>query len=306
MLYDELPIGLTFYDRKEKQNRFKPNVITDEGQSELKVPSTKLLPWQFKTATSNSVPAFWYVYDLEDNQIVSLKVTNIKKGTLDSLDYIYYKANSALVDINDDPVDLGCGLFYCVVITNGKTYYSEVFQSVTGLETNKDYLLLEYSNQTPISPVWYGDGYVNRLYFKTFITTGEQVLTNETEKDGIDNDIIITQKLTESYEIALGLLPQFLQRAISFLTINSSVTILEIFSGRFGNIYNMRLRTNPEAGKSINNTDLIFTQNQVIFRNTCDGVINPDLGENDDPNVLTYDGIIDDGENNDNINYEDI
>ena len=52
--------------------------------------------------------------------------------------------------------------------------------------------------------------------------------------------------------------------------------------------------------------DLIFSQNQVVFRDTCDGVITPDYGDNNDPNALTYDGIIDDGENNDNINYEDI
>lgn len=304
MLYDEKPIPFTWYDNIKKQNRFKPNG-PDYAVTQLMAPNDRLLPFQFSLAISLMVPEYFKIFNIEGDLIEQLETNNLKKAIFNNLDFVYFKANEPLqIKDSEDILELVCGEYYAEIKINGRRFFSEVFTASDNLNNNPEYLLLEWSSGSSIFPVYYGDGYADRLYLKSFITDGEQLIENETEKNGLNSDIIISQSFKETWEISAGLVPYFIKRALGFMSISPNIILQEFISGRFGNIYNVKLKPTSEYGKSLTEIDIIFDMAQDVFRSTCDGLNIPEGGEEGGPDG--FDGIIDDGENNDELNYIDI
>lgn len=304
MLFEEQPLPLVYYDNLLKQTRFKPNAPI--SGVELIVPHDRLIPFQIrKTIVELEVATAWVIKDKSGNVVATLAHASVQKATTSTFDFHYFKADAAIPLQAGGTLNLDCGEYYSEVTIGGVAYISEVFKAVTYTSPETfNYLKIEYSNPSSINPVYYGDNYVNRIYLDTFITKPRPIITRETEPDGWDNEIIISQKIVQKWLVAAGLMPDFLVQALTFMAINKTISITERKALRTGSVYNVIIDTEDDDMGNQTAVDIEFQQDDIIYRGACDGFDTPMVGN--DPDQDGFDGIVDDGENDDNNEYIDI
>lgn len=306
MLFDELPIPLVFYDNLNKQTRFQENF--PYMGSELIVPNDRLIPFQIrKVFIADQAVVYWKIKDLNGVLVAEINSLNkIIKASSATFDVFYYKANDPLTTAAGN-LNLPCGEYYSEISINGTIYFSEVFRSVQYESDNTfPYLKLEWNNKSSLGSVFYGDLYTNRLYLDALIGLPKPKIERETEPDGYDNPVIISQRIITPYEVSAGYLPGFLVNALSFMSINDTIILTTKKNVRSGKVVNLTLKLTEEETNTLMGVDLTFEQSEVIFKNACDGFDIPMVPGNDAGDADNFDGIIDDGENYDDNFYDEI
>lgn len=271
MLFKEFPIPLVHYDDINKQDRFRENA---EGAFKLLAPHDRLIPFQFRSETSSENVTAWSVKNYDGTTIATISPSVFTKQVIETFAYFIWGGNSPLTLSGGGSLDLPCGYYYNeLTLTSGAKIYSEVFfvpfERYSSNPALFPYLLIEYGNAGDIDPVYYSSGYVNRLYLDTFITKGTPTLDRETELDGHGQPVTVSQKINITHELVIDIVPDYMVKAIGFLSISGSVLIRTKKGVRLGNIYRSTFDIDDIAGGGSALVTLKFDQGEYYINTSA-------------------------------------
>lgn len=267
MLFKEFPIPLVHYDDLNQQDRFRENA---EGAFKLLAPHDRLLPFQFRSETSSENVSAWTIRSLDGSATRAIAPSVFTKQVIETFSYFIWGGNSPLTLAGGGSLDLPCGYYYNeITLTSGAKVYSEVFfvpfERYSANPVLFPYLLIEYGNAGDIDPVYYASGYVNRLYLDTFITKGTPTLDRESELDGHGNPVTVSQKINISHELVIDIVPDYMVKAVAFMTISGSVLIRTKKGIRLGNIFRSTFDIEEIAGGGVSLVTLKFDQGEYYI-----------------------------------------
>lgn len=283
LIFDELPVAFPWYDKLEKQTRYKENA---DGVCDYKLisPSNALLPFQFRRLSTKKRPVEWKILNINTGADVATLTGSLgllKYRTLGAYDYIYY--NGATLGA----LGLGPGFYYSrLKFSDGTFFYSEMFtvpQTIFNNTNNPNFLKLTWYNSTDIDPFFFGDKvggvpyFKNVVYLDTFVHASEPVIVEEGTKDGNDEIIPTFQKATIQYNISV-LVPDFLKVALVLMQLHDTIILTEPGGIRSGNIHKVSTNSSLEQGGFLSVVDINFSQDLVIINKLCDSPIGPDTG----------------------------
>lgn len=134
---------LPFYELKEQQFRFRDNCNLGEEAHSFRIPNYSLPSFFFKREKRPQTINYFYVYDINDNLIVTMGgeyLHMVSAPTFDGFGYVSNKIENGLSIFDDATVGdsnfnnylLPCGKYYIRLEEEDtvKKYYSEVFEVV--------------------------------------------------------------------------------------------------------------------------------------------------------------------------------
>jgi hypothetical protein len=282
MIFNELPTAFPWYDKKEKQNRYRENAekLTSWG---LITPRDALLPFQFWRGTTSAVTG-WTIKnaDTDSNAAVldAASVAKIRGAVKEGRSYVYY-AGEAL-STSAGALSLSKGLYYSVLtFADASVWYSETFyvpgcSFLTG--TAAEFLKLEWYNDTDIRPIFYNDKdgggipyFRNVAYLDTFITQSEPEIIEDGEKDGNDEQVPTFTKALIRYRIT-ELVPDYLKKALVLMQMHDHVTLTTRKGTRSGELLRLETATAPEAFGGLSSIDIIFEEDLLIKKGCGDNM----------------------------------
>lgn len=273
LLYDELPQPLPFYDDIQKQARFQP--AYDKHLFRLLVQNDRLIPFQVHFDIDETIVSA-QVLRLDGTEEIELAVNQFDLVPLEDKGYNYYlwTADSPLRSGGTD-IFLPCGPQYYLKITTGfGEYFSEVFSPIS--EVDK-FLCLEWTEEHNIDPVYYGNdfGFKFWIFVDTFITKGLPVVVIDSEEDGHGEIVDISRKVNITYDIDLGVVPNYIYEAIAFMAIHREVRIYTPKNLREGNIKNIALEEAQLEGIAFWHLIVNFQQGRYYYNTACGNDIKP-------------------------------
>lgn len=267
MVYDELPLALPFYDKKEKQDRYKENIFGNQV-FELYALNDRLLPFQFRHLFLNGVLSV-QIFTADDIHIGDFDLTKLTISTVSGYGYYAWLGEETVTLTTGALLNLPCSGQYYIKVNFYETdsYWSEVF---TIIQNDDDYLKLEWSNLSgDIDPIYYGSGFVNRIYIDTFITKGIPTITIESEKDGYGNVIPVSKTMVNTYDFSLLIVPCFILDAMNFMELHDTIKIYTKNSVRTGLIQNVSVAQDQVNNSSYFEVIVSFNQDKFYFNSSC-------------------------------------
>jgi hypothetical protein len=300
LVFDELPIAFPWYDKIEKQQKYRDNQKV-ANSFRLITPSDALLPFEILVPEPLPVTS-WMIYDCCDTPIIDLspnisffKGRNTNNGT-----YIYYNGNklSAIVGGQTNFLKLLPGEYYSVIkVGTVYTRYSERFYipessfSVNDPATSIPYLKVVFSNSCDIDPVLYagpsGDFFTQVVYLDTFIHQSDPEFEEDGERDANDNVIPSFQKMVVNYTFSVAV-TDFIKIALTSLQMHSSITVTTAKGVRIGNIEGITTSAAVQDNGVFTVLDIKFRQIIMTKHGCCD---NMSLSGTNEPTTI----IVDDG-----------
>lgn len=215
--------GLTIYESINEQFR---NISGDDFH--LIAPNDRFLPFMFmRDASENSLTNI-KVRNLNDDIVVTIGHQNIVwkilKNDLLSKDwFIYY---GAVIP----GLSLPCDDYYLEIEDQGGNFwFSEVFRAFPQSQLN-NFIRLEFSHSHDIENLIYQDGFVNRLYFDTFIGQPEPGIEEDGKNDGEGNFVPEFQRSFLTHNFKLDLIPSFLVRVLNQIYLHDQISVF--YKGR--------------------------------------------------------------------------
>lgn len=273
LLFNEIPQPLIFYDRLERQDRFKEN--HEKHLFELLVQHDRLLPFQLRFM-KDEVLTDLKVVDLAGNLIADLNIVDFEKVLVSEYNYYLWTADFGFSKKDGATLQLECGNYYLKATTSFDQYYSETFSPISNLDK---YLILEWSDANNVDPVYYGSGFHFRMIADTFITKGTPQITIEAEEDGHGQPVDISRKVTVTYDINLGMVPDYINEAISFMAIHASVTAAAGRTLREGDLKNISIAVEQVDLSPYWDLTINFEQGRYYFNTACGSDIKPPVIE---------------------------
>ncbi|WP_437918590.1 hypothetical protein [Sphingobacterium sp. LRF_L2] len=274
LLFDELPQPLAFYDDIEKQSRFHPG--HERNLFRLLVENNRLIPFQIRFDVDETIRDV-NILRIDGTHVIGLSIEQFKFVPLPEQEYNYYLwgADSPLVDVNGDDIYILCGDQYFLKIeTEHGEYFSEVFSPVSDTDT---YLILEWTEDHNVDPVYYGTDFGFKFWFfvDTFITKGLPVVVIDSEEDGFGEIVDISRKVNITYDIDLGVVPNYIYEAIAFMAIHREVRIYTPKNLREGSIKNIALEEAQIEGIPFWHLVVNFQQGRYYYNTACGIDIRP-------------------------------
>jgi hypothetical protein len=282
MIFNELPTAFPWYDKKEKQNRYRENAEKLDTWG-LITPKNALLPFQFWRSTTSSVTG-WTIKDaVTDANVASLDAASLGKirgATKEGRSYVYY-AGEALAT-SGGALALLKGLYYSVLtFADASVWYSETFyvpgcSFLTGAAA--DFLKLEWYNDTDIRPIFYNDKdgggipyFRNVVYLDTFITQSEPEIIEDGEKDGNDEAVPTFTKAVIRYRIT-DLVPDYLKKALVLSQMHDHIFLTTRKAIRSGEVLRLETTSAPEAFGGLSSIDLLFEEDLLTKKGCGDNM----------------------------------
>ncbi|GEM67555.1 hypothetical protein SMI01S_11610 [Sphingobacterium mizutaii NBRC 14946 = DSM 11724] len=274
LLFDEIPQPITWYDEFENQSRFLNGY--EKHMFELLVQKDRLLPFQVRFPLDEFVTLF-EIYDNSDALISRLDITQLKYVNLVEQEFNYYlwPSDYAIKTISGQDLNLPCGKsYYLKLNTNYSEYYSELFVPIDSIEK---YLMIEWSEEHNVDPAYYlGElGFRFRFFVDTFITKGIPSIIVESDEDGHGEIIDISRKVSITYDIDFGIIPNFIYEAIAFMAIHRDIIVTTPKNLREGSIINVSLEETQIDDLSYWHLVMNFQQGRYYYNTACGHDIQP-------------------------------
>lgn len=277
-IFNALPVAFPWYDKLEKQNRYRENALP-VCDYKLITPRDALLPFQFYKTSNLQRPSAWTIRNVNTKVTVATltpSLSQIVGKTVRGQDYFYYVPTVALTTTGGT-LSLATG-FYESLLTfpNGYIAYSEMFYvppasfALAGQGTTK-YIRLEWYNAAgDIPPIFYANTPVfkNIVFLDTFITASEPEIEQDGTKDGNDETIPTFQKALIRYRIT-DMLPDFLKLAIVLMEMHDTVNITTPGGLYSGNIEKMETNTAPDDTGALAVVDILFQHDVAMVKKGC-------------------------------------
>lgn len=283
MLFNELPTAFPWFDRIEKQTRYKQHA--DVCDFRLITPRNTMLPFEFRRATIKKKPLTWKIYEVNTNTMVvdlATQITKVHYRTIGAYDYFTF--NGETLGLN-----LPYGFYYSKITfgTGIDSYYSEVFcipeDDFLDTAVNIKYLKLTWWNSKDMDPFFYSDivsgapFFKNVIYLNSFIHASEPEIVEEGTRDGNDEVIPTFQKMSVSYKVS-DVVPDFLKNALVAIQLHDNIFLTDSGGFRSGQIKNVTSSTSLEANGIFSTVEISFRQDLVIINKNCNEPIGLDLG----------------------------
>lgn len=270
-IYNELPTAFPWYDKKEKQQRYRENA-TQLKEYELPCSNHSLLPFQINVPGVVAKPTKWEIVNLGNGivQDISLNIPLLRAVTVPGFTYVFYTG----VELNFKPSPevqrypgLHPGMYYCVLtFAGGITFYSEVFKVFKDLSR---FLRFDFWNTGDISPILYKvTGWRQTMYLDTFIHVNEPEVQVEGERDINDEVIPTFQKVTVKSRISV-VVPDFIKIALVSAQIHDNVQITTQKGVRIGNPDRITTSSTVESGGAYSTVDVLL-ENVLMTKTTCE------------------------------------
>lgn len=266
-IFKELPIVLPFYDNVENQDRYRENV-KDINQWKLNSPNNSLLPFQIEMPADKPAPVKWEVQRIGGTDLdITNNLSKIKVYSFSDKKQAVYKGDSLqfIYESIDEPLNLPCGHYYTkFTFPDGSYYVSELFYVVHDLSK---FIKIEFWNDTDLGPIIYRDEFKQVIYIDSFVNSFVPEIDEETEKDGLNREIPVFQKLSLKYKF-VDVVPDFIKIVLIALQMKDNVYIY-INESRSGNIDRVEVTTQPVEGTGLNDIEVIFEDN-ILLKSHCD------------------------------------
>lgn len=278
MLYNELSIAFPWYDKIEKQNRYKENT---EGVCDYQLisPADALLPFEFyKQPVGGVYPSIWEVFEINSQNLIADISTNIPllfRTVREGREYFCYHGEQLA------GLAMPAGFFYSkMTFPDGTFYFSEMFHVPESLffianDNNIPFLKLTWYNNSDIRPIFYNNKdaqgvpkFKNVLYLDTFIHASEPEVTEEGERDGNEELITTFQKVVIPHRITL-LVPDFLKKALSVMPLHDIIRVVTKQGVRDGTLEQVKINTVLEASGALSVVDILFYSELAIVKKGC-------------------------------------
>lgn len=304
LIFNETPTAFPWYDKLEKQDRFRENVL--EGcWFKLIAPKNTLLPFQFRKAKAPELPTKWEIMSLANDPVINISnnIGLIKGKSLSGMDYIYFGGNQLtfirvinIDEVVEEPLNLPPGYYYSKLTFPSSSFYSEIFYvpSKPFLFSDQDtneYLRLVWYNNTDMEPFYYNDKvddvpiFKNVLFLDTFTTSSEPEIIEEGDKDGAGNIVPDFQQAVIKYRISL-IVPDYLKLALVLIQMHSYIFLHERKNLRSGDLKRVNTSTGLEANGAMSTVDIIYEQDLAIIKTGCSNALPVDASGGGAP-VLT-------------------
>lgn len=273
LLFDEIPQPLMFYDDIRKQARYHPEYeCCIYG---LPVEKDRLVPFQVRFFEGEQIERM-SILSLCGTESYNIPLSNLASEVISEFQYYLWFADHPIFLGDDSPLDLVCGTEYYIKIeTTEGAYYSEVFKPIKDID--EKYLQIEWFDEHPVDPAFYSDelSFKFRFFCETYITKGTPTIIIESEEDGHGEVVDISRKVNVTYEVALGVVPNYILEAMYFMSIHRIVTVITPKSLRQGDIKNIsvieeQIDMAPFWAITIN-----FQQGRYYYNKSCASDIKP-------------------------------
>lgn len=236
---------LPFYDFQLEQNQYRENCAGSVPNTCQMVSDNKTLPsWQISIPFAvNAVQAIMiysntHIYELNvASNAALIKIVSV--GT-DQKWIIYTGAQLVFKDSDnvESPLIVVPGLYDFRITAGGKTYYSEQFLvSGTGVCRNDWGLKIEAWNVLPWNGMYFSDAtFKYKAYFDTFISNMLTSISDVSNKDGYQRDVLSQRVITPNFQIKFNPMPNSIAVGLSVLTAMKNIQI----SDKIGNVYNVK------------------------------------------------------------------
>lgn len=277
-LFNILPIVFPFYDKIEKQNRFRENA-RNVKEFHLIAPNDSLLPFQIKKPINNPLkPTEWKVVKV--NSIFEYNLTHelnkISGRNTEIGSYLIYFGDELKfkIDGNENDFKLENGLYYSVLtFPNGEQYFSETFCVYSDLS---EFLKIEFYNEKKdLKPILNSDAngriWAQKLYVNSLVYASEPEIETDGERNEKDEIVPTFSKLTITYMFQT-IVSDYLKSVFVALKMYDTVyleTANKLNSGYVGEI---NTETSIEENGAISTVDVSMKQ-IIITSNSCEEII---------------------------------
>lgn len=250
-------MALPFYTNREEQHHRLPYVYGNIYP--LLCGQDALLPFQI--VTESDISNFRArLMDKDDNEVVSnfdQYIGNAMEFVESDGKYIALYKGAGLDEV------IPAGTFYIeITLSNGATYYSELFTTVCSTD---GLIKIEWRDFAPFASddhyIYYDNDYTNRIYVKSDL--GKPEYTFEEEGEERDGFFFPEKQLsTKTYRFSF-LAPEYLCDALRMLRMSEDVFITD----QYGNRYSAdSILVTPEWLDSgdLANVSVEFTSNSVV------------------------------------------
>lgn len=266
-IFKELPIVFPFYDQMENQDRYRENV-QDVNQWSLISPNNALLPFQIEMPANKAAAVKWEIYRIGGTVLdITNNLNKVKVYTFADKKQAVYKGDvlQFVYESINQPLSLPCGYYYTKFTFADNSYYvSEIFWAVNDISK---YIKIEFWNDIDLGPVLYRDDFKQILYIDSFVSSFVPEIDEETEKDGLNNEIPVFQKLALKYKF-VDVVPDFIKIVLIALQMKDNVYIY-INESRSGKIDRVEVTTQPVEGTGLNDIEVIF-EDDILYKSKCD------------------------------------
>lgn len=275
-IFNNLPVAFTWYDKIEKQNRYRENMQAT-CDYHLISPRDALLPFQFRKPTLSEFPTSWIIREVNTkNQVADLTASlgQLKAKSIGNYDYFYY-GGAALPGLF---LDLG---YYESLLTypSGYVAYSEMFyipaQAFTvAQQYNSPYMRFEWYNNSDLPPIYYNDKvdglpvFRNVVFLDSFVTASEPEVEEDGTKDGNDTTIPTFQKATIKYRVT-DAVPDFLKLALVIMQMHDKVYMTTAHGVHSGEVTRLETNTSPIETGGMAQIDILFEQTVAMVKKGC-------------------------------------
>ena len=269
-IFKELPIVFPFYELKGNQDQYRENV---EGlnQYNLISPVNALLPFQIEMHLNKPNPTAWNIIRVDNGSSTNITASLplVKVYTFAAKKQAVYFGNE--LTAGGVPLALTCGHYYTeIVFSDGTKYYSEVFyvpENAFQVGAPCEFVKVDFWNDKDVSPILYRDNFKQVIFLDTFVSSFVPEIEEEQEKDGLNNEVPIFQKLSLKYKI-VDVVPDFIKIALISLQMHDNI-FLTINESRSGKIDRVQVTAQPHEGQGLNDVDIVF-EDDVMYKSNCD------------------------------------
>lgn len=261
-----IPTTFRWYDKLEKQNRFKDHCIGECAYRLLTPKDGGLLPFVIVRPHRTAVINSFYMQDDAGN-IYALNATFVKVYTGTDYDYIVYKGGHVL------GTNRPCGFFTAVLGDGVDTWYSELFYIFS--EDVKCHMKVEWWQDCDFNGVPYKTGFRNVFWFENKADVGNRDYRDTTEKveNGERKPITTFQRSTPIFQIDTNLVPDFVFDALKFMGLHYHTVLTLKNSLGSGDIENVDVKGKWLFDQCYCNVTIFFDLPPKLKDGCCD----PDL-----------------------------
>jgi hypothetical protein len=164
---------------------------------------------------------------------------------------------------------LPCGHYEMFIkLSNGMSYWSEVFQIVEFPIHQMPYLAFTWYNNHDLEKIVYSNGFVNRVYFNSFIAHSEPKFTEVVKADGLGVEIPVSAVSTDVF-IFSEVVPDYMKNALAAAPICTEILVDDPKTEV--SFKASRLKTNQpvEEGGCQSFVELQFEVDNDMYRTGC-------------------------------------
>lgn len=282
MLFNNLFTAFPWYDKKEKQLRYRAG--NDYSLPFLISPNNAILPFQFRKPSNGRMPVSWKVFHVDGTEYfdMSVHIPDLNKRTVGGYDYFWIVPNTPMIvgDVITQTMEDGC--YYCVIdFPTGVDMYSEVFHVKTFQVDTPGicpYIKIEWDNQEgDVKPIYYPDDlpFKNRVYLDSRITSSEPEILRQVETNANQVEIPEFQRAAVKYRIQT-FAPDYLVIALTLASMHDNVTLATENNVENGEMTNVLVTANPEEGGIFSTVDIVFENELLIIAKSCGEDMQPD------------------------------